>query len=31
MAVEDVGNLKKILKKKGYSKKAADEVAKWYE
>jgi hypothetical protein len=31
MAVEDVGNLRKVLKEKGYSKKATDEVVKWYE
>jgi hypothetical protein len=31
MAVEDVGNLKKVLKNKGYSKKATDEIYKWYE
>jgi hypothetical protein len=31
MAVEEVGTLKKVLKEKGYSKKATDEIAKWYE
>lgn len=31
MAVEEVGNLKTVLKEKGYSKKATDEIAKWYE
>jgi hypothetical protein len=31
MAAEEVGNLKKVLKESGYSKKATDEIAKWYE
>jgi hypothetical protein len=30
MAVEEGGTLK-VLKEKGYSKKATDEIAKWYE
>ena len=31
MADEKAGKLKKVLKEYGYSEKAADEVAKWYE
>ena len=31
MAVEDIGHLKNLLKEKGYSQRATDEIAKWYE
>ena len=31
VASEDIGDLKKGLKKKGYSEKASDEISKWYE
>jgi predicted Ser/Thr protein kinase len=31
MADEKEENLKKALKEKGYTKKASEEIAKWYE
>jgi hypothetical protein len=31
LAVKTVGDLKKMLKEKGYSDKAVHEILKWYE
>ncbi len=31
MTLEKSGNFKKNLREKGYSKKATDEITKWYE